>query len=159
MSYSESSVLSRAGRLIMAASVGMTCFFVPVHLRGQEHLIKFATLASEGTTWLNVMKEYDQAIRKESGGRMGFKIYPNMVQGDEQDVLRKIKLGQLQSGGITGNGMTTIAPAARILDAPFFFRSYDEVDHILKLYDKELKQAFEQNGFVNLGWAEVGWVY
>src|SRR5262249_24760634 len=100
-----------------------------------------------------------QAIRKESGGRVGFKMYPNAVQGGEQDVLRKIKLGQLHSGRITGDGVTTIAPAARIPDSPFFFPSYDEVDHIVKLYDRELKQAFEQNGFVNLGWAEVGWVY
>ena len=52
-----------------------------------------------------------------------------------------------------------IAPKARILDAPFFFKSYDEIDYITKVYDKELKQAFEDNGFVNLGWAEVGWVW
>src|SRR5712671_2890617 len=92
-------------RLIIAAAICMTAVIVPARLDAQQYLIKFATLASEGTTWLNVMKEYDQAIRKESGGRMGFKIYPNAVQGDELDVLRKIKLGQLQSGGITGNGM------------------------------------------------------
>ena len=128
-------------------------------LFSQQYTIKFATLASEGTTWMNVMKEFNAAIRTESGGRMGFKIYGGGVQGDEKDVLRKIKLGQLHSAGITGNGMTSIAPKARILDSPFFFRSYDEVDFITKTFDKELKQAFEESGYINLGWAEVGWVY
>src|SRR5437867_92315 len=52
----------------------------PSRLFSQEYLIKFATLAGEGTTWLNVMRDYDQAIRKESSGRMGFKIYGNGVQ-------------------------------------------------------------------------------
>lgn len=128
-------------------------------LFAQQHTIKFATLAPDGSTWMNVMKEYNQAIIKESGGRLSFKIYAGGVQGDEKDVLRKIKLGQLHSAGITGNGMTSIAPKARILDSPFLFKSYDEVDYIYKTLDKELKQVFEENGFVNLGWAEVGFVY
>src|SRR5713101_4914367 len=128
-------------------------------LCAQQYTIKFATLATEGSTWMNVMKEYDQAIRKESGGRLGFKFYAGGVQGDEKDVLRKIKLGQLQSAGITGVGMTSIAPKVRILDAPFLLKSYDEIDYTLSTFDKELKQAFEEGGFVNLGWAEVGWVY
>lgn len=128
-------------------------------LDAQEYTIKFATLAPEGSTWMNVMKEYNQAIRKESGGRLGFKIYPGGVQGDERDVLRKIKLGQLHSAGITGVGMTTIAPKVRILDSPFLFRSCDEADHIAAVFDKELNQAFAEGGFVNLGWAEVGFVY
>ena len=145
----------RTSALVFAITIWM----IPSIIFSQQYVIKFATLSPEGTTWLNIMKEYDRAIRQESGGRMGFKIYPGGVQGDERDVLRKIKLGQLQSGGISGNGMTYIAPKARILDVPFFFKSTDEVDYITNLYDKELKKAFEENGFVNLGWAEVGWVY
>ena len=132
---------------------------VPCRLFPQQYIIKFATVAPEGSTWMNVMKEYDQAIRKESGGHLGFKMYPGGVQGDEKDLLRKIKLGQLQSAGVTGNGLTTVAPKARILDSPFLFKSYDEVDNIYKIFDEEFNQAFEENGFVNLGWAEVGFVY
>ena len=125
----------------------------------QQFTIKFATIAPEGSTWMNVMKEYDQTVRKESGGRLGFKIYAGGVHGDEKDVLRKIKLGQLHSAGITGNGMTTIAPAARILDSPFLFRTYDEADYIVQTFEKELEGAFEEHSFINLGWAEVGFVY
>jgi TRAP-type C4-dicarboxylate transport system substrate-binding protein len=130
-----------------------------VPMRAQQYTIKFATLAPEGSTWMNVMKEYDKAIRAESGGRLGFKIYPGGVQGDEKDVLRKIKLGQLHSAGITGNGMTTIAPKVRVLDSPFLFKSYDEVDHVYQTFDQDFSKAFEDGGFVNLGFAEVGFVY
>ena len=130
-----------------------------VSMYAQQYTIKFATLAPEGSTWMNVMKEYDQAVRKESGGRLGFKIYAGGVQGDEKDVLRKIKLGQLHSAGVTGNGLTTIAPKVRILDSPFLFKSYAEADYISQTFDKEFNQAFEENGYVNLGWAEVGFVY
>lgn len=128
-------------------------------LFSQQFAIKFATLAPEGSTWMKVMREYDEAIRKESGGRLGFKIYAGSVAGDEQDVLRKIRLGQYHSAGFTGVGMGKIVPMVRILDAPFFFKNHDEVDHVVATYDGEFRKAFEENGFVLLGWAEVGYVY
>jgi len=143
-------------RMLSAITIILT---LTTTMFSQQYTIKFATVAPEGSAWMNVMKEFDQAIRNESGGKLGFKIYSGGVQGDEKDVLRKIKLGQLHSAGITGVGMTSIAPKARILDSPFLFKSYDEVDYITNMFDKELKQAFEEGGFINLGWAEVGWTY
>lgn len=126
---------------------------------GQQHVIKFASLATEGSTWMNVMKDYDAAVRKESGGRLGFKIYAGGVQGEDKDVMRKIRLGQLQSAGITGVGIGEISPKLRILDAPFLFQSYAEVDHFQKTFENELSQEFQKNDYVLLGWAEVGFVY
>lgn len=125
----------------------------------QEYTIKFATLAPEGSTWINIMREYDAAVRKESGGRLGFKIYPGGVAGDEKDVIRKIRLGQFQSAGVTGTGIGEVAKSVRILDSPFLFKNTAEVDHILNQFDVEFRKEFESNGFVLLGWAEVGSVY
>lgn len=125
----------------------------------QQYTIKFATVAPEGSTWMNVMREYDAAVRKESGGRVGFKIYGTSVQGDEKAVLRKIRVGQLQAGGFTGMAMGEIAPKVRILDSPFLFRTYQEVDLVYEQYDREFRKAFEEGGYVLLGWAEVGFVY
>ncbi len=130
---------------------------LPVH--AQEYTIKFATLAPEGSTWMNVMKEYDAAVRKESGGRLGFKFYPGGIAGDEKDVLRKIRIGQYQAGGFTGVGMGEIAPEVRILDTPFLFRNTAEIDYIYKKFTPQFEEAFEKGGFVFLGWAEVGFVY
>jgi TRAP-type C4-dicarboxylate transport system substrate-binding protein len=131
----------------------------PAPAAAQQYVIKFASLAPEGSTWMNVMKEYDAAVRKESGGRLGFRIYPSGVQGDEKDVLRKIKLGQLHSAGITGNGLTSIAPSARILDSPFLFRDVKEIDFAYGKFGPEIEREMEDGGYVNLGWAEVGYVY
>ena len=137
----------------------VTLLFLITQASAQEYTIKFATLAPDGSTWITVMKEYDQAIRKESGGRLGFKIYPGGVAGDEKDVLRKIRLGQFQSAGITGVGIGEIAKSARILDAPFLFNNHDEVDYVVEQYDAELRKEFENGGYILLGWAEVGFVY
>lgn len=128
-------------------------------LAAQEYTIKFATLAPEGTSWMNVMREFDAAVRKETGGKVGFRIYAGGVQGDEKVVLRKIKSGQLQAGGFTGVAMGEIASQVRILDTPFLFRTYAEIDHIYEKFDEEFRKAFDDNGYVLLGWAEVGFVH
>ena len=125
----------------------------------QQFIIKFATIAPENSTWMMVMREYDAAIRKESSGRLGFKIYAGGVQGEDKDVIPKIRLGQLQSAGLTGFGLGKITPKLRILDSPFLFENYDEVDHVYSQLDAELSKALLDNGFVNLGWAEVGFCY
>lgn len=128
-------------------------------LSAQQFTIKFATLAPEGSTWIKVMREFDAAVRADSGGRLGFKLYPGGVAGDEKDVVRKIRLGQYGGGGFTGVGIGEVAKKVRILDAPLFFKSYAEVEFIEQKYERDFEQALEDGGFVLLGWAEVGFIY
>jgi TRAP-type C4-dicarboxylate transport system substrate-binding protein len=121
--------------------------------------IRFATVAPEGSTWMNVMKEYVKAVEDATNNEIDFKIYPGQVAGDEKDVLRKIRIGQLDSGGFTGVGLGEILPEVRIMDSPFLFKSYDEVDYIADQFFDYFSEKFEQKGFILLGWAEVGFVY
>jgi len=65
----------------------------------------------------------------------------------------------LDSGGFTGVGLGEIVPEVRIMDSPFLFRSYDEVDYVSGLLFDHFARKFDEKGFVLLGWAEVGFVY
>lgn len=137
--------------------------FISISLVGnlfsQKHIIKFATVAPEGSTWLKVMNELNDEISKLTNGEVRFKIYPGGIQGDEKDVLRKIRLGQLHSAGFTGVGLGEILPESRIFDSPLLFNNYQEVDHITALLTDDLSRKFEEAGYVLLGWTEVGFVY
>jgi TRAP-type C4-dicarboxylate transport system substrate-binding protein len=124
-----------------------------------SNIIKFATLAPEGSTWMRIMKEWAREVEQKSGGKLKFKIYAGGVAGDEKDVVRKIRLGQLHAGGFTGVGLGEIAPTLRLLDTPFLFRDTAEVDYVYKTFDKDWRDAFAKGGYVFLGWAEVGFVY
>lgn len=125
----------------------------------QQYTIKFASISPEGTTWMNVMREYDAAVRKESNGRVGFKMYPGMTQGDEKTVVRKIAIGQLHAAGFTGVGLGEIAPKIRILDTPFLVRNSAEIDYLYTALEHDIRAAFEENGYVLLGLVEIGFVY
>ncbi len=124
-----------------------------------QTVVKFATLAPDGSTWMKSMKRFTDEVTAKTAGRVKFKIYPGGVAGDEKDVVRKIRLGQLQAGGFTGVGIGEIAPEARILDTPFLFKNAGEIDHVYKALDGDFRKIFESRGYVLLGWAEVGNVY
>ena len=57
----------------------------------EPYVLKFATLAPLGSTWMNIIAEWASKVDKESQGRLKFKLYPGGVSGDEPDMLRKIK--------------------------------------------------------------------
>lgn len=118
--------------------------------------IKFATLAPEGSAWMKVMDKFAAEVKEKTGGRVKFRMYPGGVQGDEKDVVRKIRIGQLHAGGFTGVGIGEIAPAARVLDTPFLFKSAPEIDHVYAALDADFRKMFDEAGYVLLGWAEVG---
>ncbi|OGS05913.1 MAG: ABC transporter substrate-binding protein [Elusimicrobia bacterium RIFCSPHIGHO2_02_FULL_61_10] len=123
---------------------------------GAQTMVKFATLAPEGSTWMKAMRQFTVEASSRTGGRVKFKIYAGGVSGDEKDVVRKIRLGQLQAGGFTGVGLGEIAPEARLLDTPFLFKNAKEIDHVYKALDADFRKIFESRGYVLLGWAEVG---
>ncbi|MBI2916182.1 MAG: TRAP transporter substrate-binding protein DctP [Elusimicrobia bacterium] len=122
-------------------------------------IIKFATLAPEGSTWMKTLRAWDKEIREKSDGRMRFRIYAGGVSGDEKDVVRKIRLGQLHAGGFTGVGLGEIAPEVRILDTPFLVESSEEADFLYRTFEKYWEDIFRKKGAILLGWSEVGFVY
>ncbi len=124
-----------------------------------QHEIKLGTLAPEGSTWMKVMRDMDAAVRTATDNRVGFKFYPGGVQGDELVALKKIRLGQLQGGGFSGQGLGEIAPPLRVLELPFLFENSAEVDAVHAKIDPTLERIFEEKGYVLLGWAELGFIY
>jgi len=122
-------------------------------------LIRFATLAPDGSAWMQTMHSLDAEIRRQTNGELGFKFYPNMAMGDEKDVLRKMRLGQIQGAGFTGFGLGEILPEIRIMELPYLFRDETEYDSSLAFLGQDFRRGLEARGFVLLGWADVGAIY
>ena len=137
------------------AAVFLTALTLTLPLKAQT-VVKFASLAPDGSTWMKAMKQFTDETTLKTEGRVKFKIYAGGVSGDEKDVVRKIRLGQLHAGGFTGVGIGEVAPEARLLDTPFLFKNAKEIDHVYKTMDADFRKIFESRGYVLLGWAEVG---
>ncbi len=121
--------------------------------------IKFATLAPDGSTWMKSMRKADQDVRTRTENRVGFKFYPGGVQGDEKDVLRKMRNGQIHAAGFTGFGLGAIVPETRVLELPYMFESLDELDYVRNATNAYYEKAFAAKEYALLGWTDVGFVY
>jgi TRAP-type C4-dicarboxylate transport system substrate-binding protein len=146
-------VLIRRVMLVLWAALASTAVGA-----GESYELKFATLAPEGSTWMNILADWGRQVEEQSGGRLRFKMYPGGVSGDEPDVLRKIRFGQLQGSAITGHGVGLIYSPARVLEMPFLFRDYAEVDFVGARLVPDLRPGFRDHGFELVGWLEVGFV-
>lgn len=120
--------------------------------------IKFAILAPEGTAWHKVVTAWDRELSEKTQGRVKLKIYAGGSMGDEQDIVRKMRIGQVHAAGFTGLGLGIINPAVRVLELPMLVSNYAEMDAVTKKIQPKLEKGFEDKGFVFLGWAETGFV-
>jgi len=131
----------------------------PPALAVRKIVIKFASLAPEGTTWMNIMRRLDRDMRKGTKKAVRFRIYPGGVSGNEKDMVRKLRVGQLHAAGFTGVGLGEILPAVRLFELPFLFRNYKEVDAVHMELDSWFEAGFRSKGYVLLGWSEVGFAH
>lgn len=120
--------------------------------------LKIATLAPQGTTLYKGLESAAKEIKAKTGGRVSIKIFGGGVQGDEKDVVRKMRYGQLDGAALTGVGLGLIDPQIRVLELPFLFKNEAQVDKVYGQMEGYFKKQFATKGFELLGWAEVGFV-
>ena len=130
----------------------------PTKAADLQHEIKLATLAPENSSLMKIFREMDSALRKETEGRVGFKLFSGFVLGDERDVFRKLRIGLIHAATFTSTFLAEINPDIRTLQLPFLFNNYQEVDHVLNKMVKDFNQSFSKQGFQVLGWSEVGFI-
>ncbi len=157
-------VLTRSGsclkrRLHHLALTALLLLWAQNVLAEKIYTLKFATLLPTGTSWTKTLDNWVKDIEQKSHGRLKFKVYPGGVMGDEPDVLRKIRKGQLHGGLFSGYGIGRIYSPARILELPFLFKNTDESDYVRNQLMPEIEAGFREKGFELLGWPEVGAIH
>jgi len=128
-------------------------------LQVQASTLKIATLAPDGTSWMKVMREGAKEVKEATNGRVTIRFYPGGVMGNDKSILRKIRVGQLQGGALTGGGVIPICSECQLYSLPFMFRSFAEVDYVRERMDPILSDVLEKKGFVSFGISEGGFAY
>jgi len=128
-------------------------------IRAQEAvIIKMGTLAPDGSSWHQIFKAMGEKWKQAPGGGVSLRIYPGSVLGDEPDMVRKMRVGQIQAAALTAVGLADIDDAVAALQIPMMFRSYQELDHIREKLRPTLEKRLSDRGFVVLNWGDAGWV-
>ncbi len=124
-----------------------------------EVVVKLGTKAPSGSPWHKLLMQASQQIKELSGGKVVFRIFAAGQMGDEGDMVKKMRIGQLQAAGISTVGLHDITPEPQALDIPLLVQNNDERDKLLAKYSPTLDQYLAKKGFVVLSWSDIGFAY
>ena len=134
-------------------------FFLSSIIFPRKVIVKMATLAPEGTSWHGMLVEIGQQWKEITKGKVQLRIYPGGVLGDERDMVRKMRIGQIHAAAMTAEGLSEIVDDFSAYFVPFVYESPEDIravtDYMLPSFDKKL----DSKGFKLLYLGELTWVY
>jgi TRAP-type transport system periplasmic protein len=121
--------------------------------------IKFGSIAPDDTPWSQVLWDFKEEVEKDSGGRVKVTAYLNGALGDEKAMLQKMRFGQLNMGGFSTGGVSTMVPELQVLELPGLFKTKAEADYIIDtVLGPDLEKAMEAKDLKLWIWGENGWL-
>ncbi len=121
--------------------------------------LRIGTLATKNSLYHRQLMELGEAWRTAQGGNAKYLVYPDGIQGGETDMVRRMRIGQLQGGLLSVVGLREIEPSiAALQNMPLMFRNWEEVDYVREKMRPAMEKKFLDKGFVVLAWGDAGWV-
>jgi TRAP-type C4-dicarboxylate transport system substrate-binding protein len=143
----------------MVLRILTVCAILLGTLPAQTTVIRLGTLVPKGSRWHEILQTLGDEWKKESGGTVELKIYAGGEQGDEPEMVQKMRIKKLQAVAISGAGLGGIIPSVYALQVPMLLDSYEELDYVRDRISSRLEKELAQRGFILLNWADVGWVH
>ena len=118
--------------------------------------IRIASLAPPGSSFVKVLKAWSRTLQKETEGRVDLRVFSGGSDGDDRDLIRKIKAGKLDAAGVATTGLSLIAPEVQVLTAPGLLTTDERLDRVRAKLDARFQKMIEAGGFKLLTWGDGG---
>ena len=147
--------------------VVLMCLLAFTSIYAQKINLKIGSVAPDNSPWAIEQKKIAQEWAKATNGTINVNFMTATALGGEAGVIQKMRVARpgqkapLDGGIFTNIGIYELAPETNILTlcVPFMFRDQEELSLVLKESQDEINAAIEEQGFVLLGWFNVGWAY
>ncbi len=121
--------------------------------------IRLATLAPKDTSLHKSLQQMGDSWKKTTGDQVQLTIYTDGTMGGEADMVRRMRVGQIQAAMLSVPGLSQVEDSVRALQLmPMMFRSLDEFDYVFEKLRPGLEKKFRDKGFEVLFWGDLGWV-
>ena len=124
--------------------------------KSKPYVIKWGTIAPENTNWGDAINRASREVEKQTNGRVKMVWYFGAVMGDEPDMIRKMRLNQLQGLALLSFGLSKLAPEMIAFSLPNLFKNYQEVDCVFERVWPMIEKVMADKGYVVFGRADVG---
>ena len=119
-------------------------------------VIRYATLAPPGSSFGKVLRAWGRTLKDHTEGRVTLRVYGGGSQGDERDVLRKMRAGQLDAAGITTTGLGMVVRPVLVLTVPGLLTEYEDLHRVRAKLRGRFNELFKRGGFQLLAWGDGG---
>ncbi|MEW5734418.1 MAG: TRAP transporter substrate-binding protein DctP [Thermodesulfobacteriota bacterium] len=123
--------------------------------KSYKYIWNLATIVPKGIGWgTQYEKIIVPAMEESFRGEVGLKIFWGGIQGDDPEVVTKLKEGKLEGAGFDGRGTVAACKAFGVLTMPFLFRDFEEVDHIRDTMWPEFDKLMGKSGLALCLWLD-----
>ena len=151
-------VMKHRSSIFLAAVVGLVFALGSGSATAQPVSLRIATVAPPGTSFHKHLEDLGAQWAKAPGGAVKLNIFPG-TQGGEPQIVRRMRLGQMQGAMLTAIGLSQINESVTALQLlPGDFKSWEEVDYVREKLEKKLEAILLKEGYVVLFWGDAGWV-
>jgi TRAP-type C4-dicarboxylate transport system substrate-binding protein len=141
--------------IVCAAILVVFCLPEAAQARKPQFEWKVGTLAPRNVGWAKQVEEVLMpAIERITEKDLNLRIYWGGVMGDDEDCIKKMRIDQLQAGGLTASGAILILPDWAVVEIPFLFNNYDEVDFVKPRMFDRFDQLMAERGFKLVVWID-----
>jgi TRAP-type C4-dicarboxylate transport system substrate-binding protein len=146
-------IVTNMGRVGLLVALSIASVARPAH--GEPTVLRFASVAPDGTSWARELKAFGRDIEQRTSGNVKVKWYFGSIAGDELTVIDRIRRAQLD-GMAAGLVCDRLAPSMHVMRTIGIFLGRDEHRYVLTRLRPKLDQEFQANGFVDLGVVTLG---
>lgn len=119
--------------------------------------IKLAVVTKPGSAQNIAAEKFKELIEQRANGDIKVQIFHSASLGNETEILQQVQMNSVQMAIVTGGPFDTFDPMARVVNYPFLFKNYEQVDRVLDgSLGAELLKSLESSGFKGLAFSENG---
>mgnify|MGYP000620626791 CR=1 FL=1 len=142
--------------LILLAGIGSS---TTAHASETTTTIRLGTLLPSGTAQHQTLQALGEDWKKLSNGSVKLILFPDGRLGGESEMVKKMRIKQLNACVLTAVGLAEIDPGIAGLQViPLTFQTWAEVDYVREKMRPMLEQRLRDKGFEVLFWGDAGWV-
>ena len=142
---------------ILITAIAFLSLSIATHSR--QLTIKLGTLAPKNSPWHFALLRMAAEWNKISDEKIRVKVYSDGVAGGEEEMLRKMRIGQLDAAAISSGNLSDIYSGVIALSLPMQYLSNQEVEAVSKRLRPLMEEQLTERNFVPIAWTNIGWLH
>ena len=149
---------NRYVQLFLQASIAFMGL-LPLASFAADAQLKIGSLVPKNSLYHRELMQVGEAWKKSQTGSPKFNVFTDGSQGGEAEMVRRMRIGQLQAALLSVVGLREIEPSiAALQNLPLAFRSWEELDYVREKMRPSMEKKFLEKGYIVLAWGDAGWV-